>query len=158
SRGNMEENILDVLWSAYFVDRRVKQALQEMFCTADRGLVRLVRRRVAKLSPKEIVESLRRLDVRIDSPTPVPDAPASRESKPPKHKKGERKTRKKDKVRYDVNLQDLIATGILAPPLALLREYKGATLRATVGPDGKVDFQGTAYDSCSTAAEIARGT
>src|SRR5262245_19419088 len=81
SRANMEENLLDVLWSAYFVDRRVRQALQGMLGTADRGLVRLIRRREPKLTPKEIIESIRRLDVRIDSPMPVPSAASP--SKPP---------------------------------------------------------------------------
>jgi hypothetical protein len=161
SRANMEENILDVRWSVYFVDRRVKQALQEMFTTADRGLVRLVRRKVTKLSPKEIIESLRRLDVRIDSPTPVPAAsgtPTPKLPKAPKPKKGERKPGKAEKTRYDVKLQDLIAAGLLTVPLTLFRQYRGTKLQATVLPDGKVEFQGTAYDSCSTPAEIARGT
>src|SRR5262245_27264353 len=81
SRANMEENLLDVLWSAYFVDRRVKHALQGMLGTADRGLVRLIRRREPKLSPREIIESIRRLDVRIDSPMPVPDG--AKPGKPP---------------------------------------------------------------------------
>src|SRR4051794_13115153 len=38
SRGNMEENILDVLWIAHYVDRRVKHALQEMLGSTDKGL------------------------------------------------------------------------------------------------------------------------
>src|SRR5262249_15158140 len=71
SRGDMAENLLDVLWSAHYVDRRVRQALDELFSMRDRGLVRLIRRRVPKLSPKEVVESLRRLDVRIESPAPT---------------------------------------------------------------------------------------
>jgi predicted type IV restriction endonuclease len=158
SRANMEENILDVLWSAYFVDRRVKQALQEMFGTADRALVRLVRRKVEKLSPREIVESLRRLHIRIDSPTPVSDGSGANPPKTLKQKKAERKLRKADKARYDIKLQDLIAAGLLTPPLTLFRKYRGARLEATLLPDGKVEFQGTAYDSCSTPAEIARGT
>jgi len=41
----MEENILDVLWSAHFVDRRVKQTVQELFSSADRSLVRIIRQR-----------------------------------------------------------------------------------------------------------------
>jgi hypothetical protein len=157
SRANMEENILDVLWSAYFVDRRIRQALQELFTTADRGLVRLVRRKVGKLTPKVIVESLRRLDVRIDSPTPVPDD-SGPTPKPPKQKRAERKAAKKGKAKFAVALRDLIGAGLLVPPLTLFRKYLGTKLQATVLQDGKVEFQGTAYDSCSTAAEIGRGT
>ena len=55
-------------------------------------------------------------------------------------------------------MRDLIAAGLIAPPLVLFRHYKGTKLQATVCPDGKVEFQGIPYDSCSTPAEIARGT
>jgi predicted type IV restriction endonuclease len=156
SRANMEKNILDVRWNAYFVDRRVKQACQEMFATEDRGLIRLVRRKVGKLTPREIAESLRRLDVRIGSPAPVPPDPGAKTRKAAKQKKGERKPRKAGKAMYGVNLQDLIGAGLLSPPLPLFRQYRGTRLQATVLPDGKVEFQGTAYDSCSTPAEVAR--
>jgi hypothetical protein len=153
SRGNMEENILAVLWSAYFVDRRIKQALQEMFATPDKGLVRLIRRKVPKLSPKEVVQSLRRFDVRIDSPTPVPDE-NDRDSG--RRRKGERKLRKRGKAQYEATLKDLIGVRQLSPPLPLFRYYRGIKMEATLLPDGRVDFQGTCYDSCSTAAEAAR--
>lgn len=66
------ENLLDVLWNAYFVDWRVKQVLQEMLASPDKGLVRLIRRKLSQLNPKDIVESLRRPDFRINSPTPFP--------------------------------------------------------------------------------------
>src|SRR5262249_36421682 len=86
SRSNMEENILDVLWSAHFVDRRVKQAIQEMFSSADRRLVRVIRQREPKLTPKDIAESLRRLDIRIESPAPSPE-PARGLPKSPSHQR-----------------------------------------------------------------------
>ena len=72
SRGNMEENLLDVLWNAHYVDRRVKHTLQELFSTPDKSLIRLIRNREPKLTPKEIVESLRRLDLHFESATPIP--------------------------------------------------------------------------------------
>src|SRR4051794_29111200 len=49
SRSNMEENILDVLWVAHYVDRRVKSALQQMFASPEKGLIRLIRLREPKL-------------------------------------------------------------------------------------------------------------
>jgi hypothetical protein len=54
------------------VDRQVKQALLAMFESQDKGLVRLIHRKVPKLQPKQITESLGRLDVRIDSPAVRP--------------------------------------------------------------------------------------
>jgi hypothetical protein len=42
SRINMEENIIEVLWTAHFVDRRVKDALHRMLESVNKGLVRLI--------------------------------------------------------------------------------------------------------------------
>jgi predicted type IV restriction endonuclease len=172
SRANMEENLLDVLWSAHFVDRRVKEALRGMITSADRALVRLLRRKTAKLSPKDIIDSLRRLDIRIDSPdvavvpatsrtirlrqatpamgaTPATPAPAGG---------GRRGGVKKSRADFGVRLADVIGAGILSPPVKLFRKYKGRQLEATLLPDGGVEFQGTRYRTSSTAAEVARGT
>ncbi len=158
SRANMEENLLDLLWSAYYVDRRVKHALQEMLGTTDQGLIRLIRRRLPKLSRREIIESLRRLDVRIDSPMPVPDRASTAKHLAPKRKTGEARPRKKTKAKYDANLKDVIGAGLLMPPLTLFRKYRGTKLEAILLVDGRVEFSGAAYDSCSTAAETARGS
>jgi len=57
-----------------------------------------------------------------------------------------------------VDLEDLIVAGLVQPPLRLFRRYKGRLLEATLRPDGKVEFQGETYDSCSTAADFARST
>jgi hypothetical protein len=158
SRSNMEENLLNVLWSAYYVDRRVKQALQEMVAMPERGLIRLIRRREPKLSPMQVSESLRRLDVRIDSPTPVPDS-ASPATVPPRTRKAEeKKVRKQAKARHHANLKDIVSAGLLTPPLKLFRKYRGTRLQATLLEDGRVEFNSTPYDSCSTAADVARGT
>jgi hypothetical protein len=144
SRGNMEENLLDVLWSAYFVDRRVKQTLQDMFATADRGMVRLIRRRVAKLSPKEIIGSLRRLDIRIESPTPVPETPSPGKSLLAKRRKVGRKLRKRGLTKYEATLKDLIGAALFSPPLSLFRQYRGTRIEATLLPDGRVGMRSRA--------------
>jgi hypothetical protein len=53
-------------------------------------------------------------------------------------------------------LANLIAAGILSPPLRLFRKYKGQTVEAILLPDGTVEFQGQRYGTCSAAAEAAR--
>jgi hypothetical protein len=60
--------------------------------------------------------------------------------------------------RKDIALADLIAAGILSPPLKLFRKYKGQTVEAELLPDGKVWFQGVTYPSSSQAGEVARGS
>jgi hypothetical protein len=57
-----------------------------------------------------------------------------------------------------VTLNDLIAAGLLAPPVRLFRKYKGSELESTLLADGAVEFQGSKFDSCSSAAEAARET
>src|SRR5262249_27000361 len=59
---------------------------------------------------------------------------------------------------HGATLADLIATGLLSPPLKLFRKYKGTTLEAALLPDGAVEFRGQRYGTCSAAAEAARET
>lgn len=84
ARGNIEGNLLEPLWAIHFVDRQVKQALLEMLESRDKGLVRLIRRKAPKLQPKQIIESLGRMDVRIDSPTVRPAVPMKTSSSEPR--------------------------------------------------------------------------
>lgn len=160
----MEENLLDVLWNAHYVDRRVKHTLQELFSTPDKSLIRLIRHREPKLTPKEIVESLRRLDLRFESATPVPTMTGTipQDPKPAalprvKHKVRVRREQK-GKKHFGISLAKLIGEGHLSPPIRLFRKYKGRMMEATLYHDGSVEFQGQRFPSCSTAAETARST
>jgi predicted type IV restriction endonuclease len=159
SRSNMTGNILNDLWNAYFVDQRVKQALQVMLTAPEKGIVRLIRRRISKLRPKEIVQSLRRLDFRIESPTPIPEL-SGQVPKPKSKAKAQagklRLVGPKSRQHFQVTLADLINGGLLSAPLKLFRNYKGKAMEASLLSDGSVEFEGHTYKSCSTAAEIAR--
>jgi hypothetical protein len=164
SRSNMEENLLDVLWNAHYVDRRVKRTLQDLFSTLDKSLIRLIRNREPKLTPKDIAESLRRLDPRFGSATPIPDfkrplpiapeSPTSPRNKRPKPVESAGKSKK----HFGVSLTSLIEKGYLKPPVKLFRKYKGTMMEAMFRPDGSVEFAGKRFPSCSTAAEFARST
>jgi predicted type IV restriction endonuclease len=168
SHDNMEGNLIEVLWNAHFVDRRVKDSLRSMIQSGDKSLIRLVCKREPKLTPKNVADSLRRLDIRIESETPIP-GPAPTDNKRPigptvslsrkRRISGDKARGKaKSKAHIGVSLSDLIRTGYLAAPLRLFRRYKGATLEATMLPDGSVEYQGERYRSGSTAADIARAS
>jgi hypothetical protein len=174
SKERIRDNDIEVLWKAHFVDRQVRLAL-ELLITAetDFSLIRLLKKKVTELSPKDIRASLTRLRVHFDFPI---------ESEPPRARKGEtsverskaaRKagdTRRKPQAVSEtkrlrrakpfvgVTLADVIAAGLLKAPLKLAVHYKGHNLEADLLPDGTVTFQGKNYPSCSTAAELARGT
>jgi predicted type IV restriction endonuclease len=163
TRQTMEENRLEMLWNAHFVDRRVKHALKSMISTTDKALIRLVRSREPKLAPKDIQDSLRRLDIRIESATPVPET-----IEPNRKRIAQAHTRRRreanpsrppgQKAHFGITLIELIKAKYLQTPLPLFRKYKGRVLEATLHPDGTVEFQLKRYPTCSTAAEIARGS
>jgi hypothetical protein len=133
-----------------------------MFSSVDRSLVRIIRQREPKLTPKDIVESLRRLDIRIESVTPLPEPPSlprksSSASRQPATGKGKRRRKTAGtKKHFGVPLKEVIEAGLLCPPLRLFRKYKGQIMEATLLADGSVEMRGERYPSCSTAAEIAR--
>jgi hypothetical protein len=134
-----------------------------MLESTDKGLVRLIRRRVPKLTPKEILQSLRRLDVRIESLPAPQEQPAGLGERPasPGKKRHRETGAKAAKTRRDlgnVTLKQIIDAGVLTPPVRPFRRYKGQELVAQLLPDGRVEFQGTCYDSGSTSADYARGT
>jgi len=81
SRDNLDGNLLETMWNSHFVDRQVRKALQGMFKSVDASLVKLIRKKVPKLKPKSISESVRRLDIRIESPSMSP-LPATSPKKP----------------------------------------------------------------------------
>jgi hypothetical protein len=62
------------------------------------------------------------------------------------------------RIQIQVALPDIIAAGLLQPPLLLFCDYKGQRLEAKLLPDGKVEFQNATYDTCSGAGEVAKGT
>ena len=161
ARDNIEGNLLEPLWAAYFVDRKVKQALREMIDSRDGGLIRLVRRKTPKLKPKQVLESLGRLEIRIDSPplrpsdttSPTPTVP---EIKPPdsQPRPGQRRGHKGP----GIGLSDLIEAGLLKPPARLSTKYKDQTFEATLLANGEIEFHSQRYATSSAAGEAARAT
>ncbi len=77
SRSNMQDNLLDVLWSAHFVDRQVREVLRGLIDSPDPRFVRLIRSAAEKLTPKEIADSIRRLDIQIAPASSLPVAGTS---------------------------------------------------------------------------------
>ena len=173
SKDRIRDNDIEILWKAHFVDRQVRLALEELIAAeTDSSLIRLLKKKVTELSPKDIRASLARVRVRFDFPI---------ESEPPVAGEGEaaerseaarkawdtrRKSRpdaelkraKQKKAVVGVSLKDVIAAGLLKAPLKLTVHYLRRDLEADLLPDGTVTFQGKNYASSSTAAEMARGT
>ncbi len=151
SKDRISENEIKVQWNAHFVDRQVHSALEKLFASdPDPSLVRLIKRHAKELSSKNIRASLRRVQVQFDFPVqPNSTAEVHLQGKP---------TQAKPKRSLKVKLDDLIRAGLLKPPLKLTKNYKGHHLEAELLPNGMVRFQGSDYNSFSTAAIKARST
>jgi hypothetical protein len=152
----MRGSELEFLWKSQFIDCRVGVALADLFSNEDAALLRLIRKKTPELAPAELRESLRRatIDVRYPevslplAPSDIVTASEPASSLP----EGEVKS----PVRTGVELTDLIAAGLIVPPLQVEKHYKGVRLEATIVQSGQVVWDGTSYDSPSTAAGMAR--
>lgn len=170
SKDKLGENLLNVLWKAHFIDRRVGTVLKEMFQEPETGLAKLVRKRLPDLQPSEIRESIKRADIRISFVSATyPQRPVTGVTRasvgrrePPKESTAtiavastEEPQSRAPKM-FGVDVIDLINAGLLTTPMSLFRDYKRVHLTATVLVDGRVEVDGKAYESLSTAAGMAR--
>lgn len=142
SKEQMRGSLLEEMWKAHFVDRRVQQAIENLLADQDGALVRAIQKKAGALSAADVRASLKRAKIQIDFPIPVPLGPL--DAGPELHPSEE------------ATLNNLIAVGLIQPPLEIERDYKGKHLVAVIRQDGKVEFAGKAYDSLSTAGGMAR--
>lgn len=166
SEEHMRGRLLDEMWKAHFDDARVRQAIEGMLAEEDPGLIRLIQKRAGALSPTDIRASLKRAKIRIDFPMPgIARGPAGIEpgatdtsKEKPRSSQPEATDRAGEPMAAagEATLQQLIAGGLIQPPLEVERDYKGVHLVAIVHRNGKVEFAGESYDSLSTAAGMAR--
>ena len=153
AKDRMEENRIEVLWRAHFVDRHVRGAIEQLFAgEGDLLLVNYVAQHTKNLGPEEIRSSLKRCRVARDFPLVAEEGrrrPESKPKKPAGEGTGER---------AEVTLLNLIEAGLLHPPVPLERAYKGKNLTARINTDGTVTCQGKSYTSLSIAGGMARAT
>ncbi|GIW99321.1 MAG: hypothetical protein KatS3mg111_2654 [Pirellulaceae bacterium] len=179
SKAAMSDRQIDQLWDAYFVDRQVAAAVEALFGRGDGpspSLVRLIRRSVPTLKTSEIEASLRRMEFNIDFPTPElhPTAAAPNEGSSTASPAGDRtrastaasasdmvrekpepkkSTKKKRSIRtYSTTISDLIARGVLSPPVPLTARYRRRALTATIEADGTIHTAGQSFPNPTAAA------
>lgn len=155
AKNRLEDNRIEVLWRAHFVDRQVRSAIEDLFSREnnDMLLVNYVAKHTRNLTPEEIRSSIARCRITLDFPV---DA-AALVGKKTKGKVGQDGQRKKP-GQIGVSREDLVAAGLLKPPVALVRRYKGKDLTATLLASGKVRVGNAEYDSLSKAACAALAT
>ncbi len=156
SKAQLQGTVIDDLWRAYFVDRQVKKAVEDLAgLDAPTDFVNLVRKRVPALSPAEVRQSLGRSTLSLNygtlkpPPTPPPTPPVVNDV-------GDKDPGLTRRRGGHVTLKDLIASGTIVLPLDIETTYKGHQLTARIEADGTVTWNGSAFDSLSTAAGMAR--
>lgn len=158
SKEQMRGSLLDELWKAHFIDRRVRLALESLLNEDDGPLIRAISKRAGGVTQAETRASLKRAKITLDFPAPkvleastlAPVAAARRTRKaagrmPAPTPPGATNA-----------LTELIRKAGLPLPLALEKLYKGVELEACVEVNGTVSFGGRIYDSLSTAGAEAR--
>ena len=165
SKDKMRGSLLDELWKAHFIDRRVRLALESLLGDDDAPLIRVICKKANGVTPSEARLSLKRAKISIDFPIPkVLEPPAVQpphgtipKDKPPASKQtaGARAPELLAAM-AEATVPSLISAGLIEVPLELERNYKGAKLTAVIQPDGTVTFGGESYDSLSTAGGMAR--
>ena len=153
--------VLSSLWEAERADRAVQEAVEGLF-THDPPdwFVAAMSKRIDGLTKGQVREALERLRVGFDVPPP-----SGLEGEPGLGAVGARLGGRRSLAKtpppsprkhVEVGLVELIAAGLVKPPLALNKKYLGRQLHAEVQQDGSVIFGDTRYMSPSMAAAKAR--
>jgi hypothetical protein len=155
SKETMAEKRIDLLWKAHFVDRRVREAVVSLFREPDPSLVRLIVKRTEDLQPAEIRDSLRRGDLDLQFPKAVVTSPiALGLAEDPARFEPQRSAAPRQGNRGKI--VDLIAAGIIHPPVEIEVTFKARRFTATIGNDGMIQFNGASYSSLSHAGGMVR--
>lgn len=146
-KDNLRAQTIGEFWQADIVNRQVRSALEALFGGVDEGLVRLVRKQLPRLLPGQIRETLRRADVAIRFPEPVPNGapavPATRTAlpRPARH----------------VRLTDLLRSGLVKVGDRWRMDAGGGLAFGEISRDGQIVVDGKRYPTPSHAAAAAKG-
>jgi predicted type IV restriction endonuclease len=155
SKETMAEKRIDVLWKAHFVDRRVREAIVSLFREPDAALVRLIVKRTQDLQPAEIRDSLRRGDLDLQFPKSLVTSPLAcglAESPAPFEPQRPASLRQGNRGK----IVDLIAAGVIKPPVEIEVTFKSRRFTASIAADGMIRFNGASYSSLSHAGGMVR--
>ena len=165
SKEKMKEKQLSVFWKAHFIDRNVKSALEGLVYNHDESLVRLLTKRTRGLKKGDILNSLKRADIRLEfqtlavekQPTP-PDVPPKRAGRKSRQKAidAQRTEKKQSPKSYNVELIDLIKAGLIRAPFEIEVTHRKQRHTATIQDDGTIIFNKEQYASLSLAGGYAR--
>jgi predicted type IV restriction endonuclease len=166
SKDKMRGSLLDEMWKAHFIDRRVRTAFERLLGEDDALLIRAICKQANGITTSEARASLKRAIITIDFPIPkVLEQPLAPPVVPPVQSKPEASTTRREagkKARETMTamagatLPNLIAAGLVRAPLELERTYKGVRLTASIQSGGTVVFGGETCATLSAAGGLGR--
>ncbi len=167
SKSQLQENQIEVLWRADFVDRQVRGAIEGLFAPEVPGdFLRLIRKRVPALPVADVRASLARARFTLDYPAVQLTPKASVGRRAPARTTAGATAEVNDATGTDVHgdktpwrhvtLAELISSGTVRLPLDIETAYKGHQLAARIESNGNVVWNGTTFDSLSMAGGMAR--
>jgi hypothetical protein len=165
AKEQMADHLIDVHWKSDFIDRQIRGVLVRLFGPEpDPALVRLIRSRAQALSPADVRSSLGRLQTTFDFPvvasatagSVAPVAKPVATSKAPSPKPASPTGKVGGTPWRGVSLGQLITAGLVRVPLTIQHRYRGTALTARIEDATRIEFEGVAYDSLSTAGGMAR--
>jgi predicted type IV restriction endonuclease len=164
SKDKMRGSLLDEMWKAHFIDRKVRFAFEGLLAEDDGPLIRAICKKANGVTPSEARASLKRAKITIDFPLPKvleqPAPPATAVQTKPESATTRREAGKKARdtvaAMAGATLSNLIGAGFLNAPLELERTYKGVRLTASIQPSGTVSFGGETCVTLSAAGGVAR--
>ena len=156
TKEELRRKSLAALWRGQSIDNAVRRAVEALFQPEPSSwLVRGLANAIDGLTQGDVKAALSRARITLDFPPAeagamaAPDVPAAEAS-------ASAAEGRRESVRYDVTLKDLLDAGLIRPGAQLRKRYLGRDLSATVEPDGRVRFGDEVYKSLSIAAGAAR--
>lgn len=163
SKTNMNDNRIQELWKAYFVDQQVHEALVDLFSGGEpaKELVAAVRARTKNLDLKDLRTSLTRVRARFEFPALRDLAAPSGAGTPSvvSETAGSARAAAPQRVtaaEQAVKLADLISRGLLSAGATLMCQREGRELTGTLLADGSIEVAGATYRTPSAAGAAAK--
>ncbi len=156
ARESIQKDEIGTLWQAYFIDWRVRTAVEHLFAQEpDPALVNLIAQRVRNLSEDDITASLGRAQLRFDFPIAPSIPPADILRTVMVSQVEQRVPASSGKRWFGISPLQLIEAGLIKAPLHLEHVRGDHRVLAQLETNGKITWQGVEYTSLSAAGGAA---
>jgi hypothetical protein len=156
AKASVQKDEIGMYWQTDFVDRRVQAAVERLLAqNPDPEIVSLIAEKVRNLSKDDIKASLSRAHIRFDFPAVPNLIPLHVPQHDMAPQTQQQISSSSIKRWYGVSLTQLIASGLIKPPMQLEHNRGDHRLIAQLESDGRIAWQGNAYPSLSAAGGAA---